>query len=261
MDQPIFYGDEFILSLTSRDDLNMAYKILRTSYEVLYQQAQAKAPKSVAELKDFIVENTKEVIGMNEVAIQRYHQLVQQAEEQEKGIPTLQQMFEITQKKISEKSTVLKEQIKHQKEENTQLKQMYNKISSQQEDEFNAILEEAQKPLEEKLEELKTKKEELEKEVKELKENASNKEDIAQIEEQFNEEKTKMEEEIKELNQRIAAKNSDVQKIQGEVDHLIEEAQSKDESIQRLNTEMIAKDTEIKKLRAELEGKIVDSYA
>ena len=63
MDQPIFYDDNFILSLTSREDLNMAYRILRTSYEIIYSQIQAKQPQSVAQLKDMVVESTKEIVG------------------------------------------------------------------------------------------------------------------------------------------------------------------------------------------------------
>lgn len=43
MDQPIFYNDEFILAL-NRDDLNMAYKILRTSYQIIYEEIQKNAP-------------------------------------------------------------------------------------------------------------------------------------------------------------------------------------------------------------------------
>lgn len=261
MDQPIFYNDEFILALTSRDDLNMAYKILRTSYTTIYELIQTKAPKTVAELKDLIIENTKEVNALNDQALLRHQQIVQQYEEQEKGIPQLQQIYEITHKQVSEKNTVLKAQVEAQKEENQKLKQMYNKISSQQEDEFNAILEEAQKPLEEKLEELKEKKDELTKEVDELKEKADNKDDLAEIEKTMKEEKHKLKAEIKEVQQKTNAKNADIQKIQSEVDEYVEKAKAEDEKIQKLNNEMIQKDTEIKKLRAELEGKMIDSYA
>ncbi|EDR22722.1 hypothetical protein, conserved [Entamoeba dispar SAW760] len=260
MDQPIFYNDEFILAL-NRNDLNMAYHILRNSYQIIYEVIQSTTPKSVAELNTKINENTKTVTQMCENAKTETAKLMQQIEEQEKSIPDLQQMYELTQRQLAERTIILKNQVKLQKDDNAQLKAMYNKIQSSQEDEFNQILEEAQKPLELQVEELTKEKEQLTNEVDQLKAQSKNKEELLKVEEEFQQEKQKLEAEIKEVQQKINVRNSEVQKSQNENDTLVNEAKQKDAIIQKMNYEMIQKDTEIKKLRAELEGKIVDSYA
>ncbi|KAL7719175.1 Uncharacterized protein QTN25_003549 [Entamoeba marina] len=260
MDQPIFYDDAFIAAL-NRNDLNMAYKILKTSYQIIYEEIQTNRPKTVQELKDKIAEKTVVISQMCEQAKQQTEKYTTQVEEQEKSIPDLQQMFDITEKKLGSSAITFKTQLKEQKEENAILKKMYNTIQMSQEDEFNAILEEAQAPLEKQLEDLVEKKNALNEEVGNMKNSAANKEDLAKIEAEFQEVKAKLEADIKDIQQKISAKNAELQKQQNEVDALVEQAKQKDVLIQRMNDEMIKKDTEIKKLKAELEGRIVDSYA
>ena len=182
-------------------------------------------------------------------------------EEQEKSIVDLQQMLELSQRKLLENQKFAALQVKQQKEENTKLKQMYSKIQAGQEDEFNAILAEAAQPLEGERDALAEKKAALQKEVDELKASLGNPDGLKRVEEEHQQVKQQLENEIKAVQAKLNTQNAAVQKQQQELDALVGETEQIDAEIQHLHDQLIKCDVETKKVKARLEGRSVDTYA